>query len=184
MESGTFTTSSDRSKPGDPTQELAPSASQGNSQGTGAGAMALQGNDPSSRGVTVQVTPPPPSGTTSSAVGPTRTQDSDGSDYFPTTGPSIYRMEPRTHEETIGNYLSDASPSFLEWIVWEELGIDQRYLWHFGLDRSHYATYMTVEMLRFIANHDATVVKGIMGCLLYTSPSPRDLSTSRMPSSA
>ena len=25
---------------------------------------------------------------------------------------------------------------------------------------------------------------GICGCLLYTSPSPRDLSTSRMPSSA
>ena len=25
---------------------------------------------------------------------------------------------------------------------------------------------------------------GIYGCLLYTSPSPRDLSTSRMPSSA
>ena len=25
---------------------------------------------------------------------------------------------------------------------------------------------------------------GIVGCLLYTSPSPRDLSTSRMPSSA
>ena len=28
------------------------------------------------------------------------------------------------------------------------------------------------------------LVPGIMGCLLYTSPSPRDLSTSRMPSSA
>ena len=25
---------------------------------------------------------------------------------------------------------------------------------------------------------------GVLGCLLYTSPSPRDLSTSRMPSSA
>ena len=28
------------------------------------------------------------------------------------------------------------------------------------------------------------VAYGIWGCLLYTSPSPRDLSTSRMPSSA
>ena len=27
-------------------------------------------------------------------------------------------------------------------------------------------------------------LNGILGCLLYTSPSPRDLSTSRMPSSA
>ena len=30
----------------------------------------------------------------------------------------------------------------------------------------------------------ADVVGGPIGCLLYTSPSPRDLSTSRMPSSA
>ena len=27
-------------------------------------------------------------------------------------------------------------------------------------------------------------ISGLQGCLLYTSPSPRDLSTSRMPSSA
>ena len=27
-------------------------------------------------------------------------------------------------------------------------------------------------------------IDGVKGCLLYTSPSPRDLSTSRMPSSA
>ena len=27
-------------------------------------------------------------------------------------------------------------------------------------------------------------VRAVIGCLLYTSPSPRDLSTSRMPSSA
>ena len=30
----------------------------------------------------------------------------------------------------------------------------------------------------------AKAVKELKGCLLYTSPSPRDLSTSRMPSSA
>ena len=30
----------------------------------------------------------------------------------------------------------------------------------------------------------AEVKRGAGGCLLYTSPSPRDLSTSRMPSSA
>ena len=35
---------------------------------------------------------------------------------------------------------------------------------------------------QFIGNLDNTTVLG--GCLLYTSPSPRDLSTSRMPSSA
>ena len=31
---------------------------------------------------------------------------------------------------------------------------------------------------------DVTINQLLMGCLLYTSPSPRDLSTSRMPSSA
>ena len=35
-----------------------------------------------------------------------------------------------------------------------------------------------------IENYHGRNPKFIMGCLLYTSPSPRDLSTSRMPSSA
>ena len=34
------------------------------------------------------------------------------------------------------------------------------------------------------ARIDATAMRLIEDCLLYTSPSPRDLSTSRMPSSA
>ena len=48
----------------------------------------------------------------------------------------------------------------------------------------------SLEMARFGQNSDAEtiIVAGVkfMGetCLLYTSPSPRDLSTSRMPSSA
>ena len=39
---------------------------------------------------------------------------------------------------------------------------------------------LTLKALRLIKNCDALV----HDCLLYTSPSPRDLSTSRMPSSA
>ena len=35
-----------------------------------------------------------------------------------------------------------------------------------------------------VKNDSLEVSSGIEGCLLYTSPSPRDLSTSRMPSSA
>ena len=31
---------------------------------------------------------------------------------------------------------------------------------------------------------DEVIMGNVLGCLLYTSPSPRDLSTSRMPSSA
>ena len=35
-----------------------------------------------------------------------------------------------------------------------------------------------------VASSGVDIVVELMGCLLYTSPSPRDLSTSRMPSSA
>ena len=53
-----------------------------------------------------------------------------------------------------------------------------------------FAAVLRVAIERFIA--DAGVVKDMVctnkvrerGCLLYTSPSPRDLSTPRMPSSA
>ena len=38
--------------------------------------------------------------------------------------------------------------------------------------------------VEFVATDWKTLVSGVTSCLLYTSPSPRDLSTSRMPSSA
>ena len=40
------------------------------------------------------------------------------------------------------------------------------------------------RQLAMIAGHWALRGFGVWACLLYTSPSPRDLSTSRMPSSA
>ena len=41
------------------------------------------------------------------------------------------------------------------------------------------------EVVSFTAQAEASLwVRGFLACLLYTSPSPRDLSTSRMPSSA
>ena len=40
-----------------------------------------------------------------------------------------------------------------------------------------------VERLRALG-YPVNATQGVGGCLLYTSPSPRDLSTSRMPSSA
>ena len=48
------------------------------------------------------------------------------------------------------------------------------------------APWYSIEGLQDIANlHDETLSNGDQyTCLLYTSPSPRDLSTSRMPSSA
>ena len=36
----------------------------------------------------------------------------------------------------------------------------------------------------YFAYYDATMMEHIFDCLLYTSPSPRDISGSRMPSSA
>ena len=40
------------------------------------------------------------------------------------------------------------------------------------------------ELISHGFTHAALAKKRILSCLLYTSPSPRDLSTSRMPSSA
>ena len=41
-----------------------------------------------------------------------------------------------------------------------------------------------IESKKYKKSYANTNTKGIAICLLYTSPSPRDLSTSRMPSSA
>ena len=49
-------------------------------------------------------------------------------------------------------------------------------LGHITLNRPKALNALTLDMVREITRH--------MVCLLYTSPSPRDLSTSRMPSSA
>ena len=68
-----------------------------------------------------------------------------------------------------------------------------------ALEHAFHAAAMAVVRSRVVVVEDATAVKSFMGsapkeglktkvmyvdCLLYTSPSPRDLSTSRMPSSA
>ena len=50
---------------------------------------------------------------------------------------------------------------------------------------SHYvAEYLQKHGYRIIPVNPVCAGTHILGCLLYTSPSPRDLSTSRMPSSA
>ena len=60
-----------------------------------------------------------------------------------------------------------------------------------GVIPAFYACYdaegnISTEGVKALTRHlIAKGVKGVyVGCLLYTSPSPRDLSTSRMPSSA
>ena len=44
--------------------------------------------------------------------------------------------------------------------------------------------YIAGKEVNPVANGMATAADWMSACLLYTSPSPRDLSTSRMPSSA
>ena len=53
-------------------------------------------------------------------------------------------------------------------------------------DAEEYGVQVTKAILQCMPNPDGEncVTEEISICLLYTSPSPRDLSTSRMPSSA
>ena len=53
-------------------------------------------------------------------------------------------------------------------------------------DREEYKAWAAQQEQIYLEEMAATnvVLKEEVGCLLYTSPSPRDLSTSRMPSSA
>jgi len=53
-----------------------------------------------------------------------------------------------------------------------------------GIDQRRLASGITAAPLDVVIDALADGAKVIWHCLLYTSPSPRDLSTSRMPSSA
>ena len=55
-----------------------------------------------------------------------------------------------------------------------------------GLGNEYLTDYNPTVVVRIPMNEDAVLTAdvGMSACLLYTSPSPRDLSTSRMPSSA
>ena len=77
------------------------------------------------------------------------------------------------------------------WLVYASQGYDAIYEWLSAEDRSKleenlfkpFADHISVDSPQFfnrVHNHSTWGV----ACLLYTSPSPRDLSTSRMPSSA
>ena len=85
------------------------------------------------------------------------------------------------------SFLNAEEPSACDLVT--DFGIDV--LWHpsLGMDMGENVQ----NMLRDITSgkkeldifvFEGTVIMGPNGCLLYTSPSPRDLSTSRMPSSA
>ena len=67
-------------------------------------------------------------------------------------------------------------------MVYENMNDFERGLRDFG---TRVDVICAMEMAGRISEEDAyQEIKALCNCLLYTSPSPRDLSTSRMPSSA
>ena len=67
----------------------------------------------------------------------------------------------------------------INWLAWLVLVI----LWNYGFPN---ATPLQDVLAAVILSILFIIIQKVQsrGCLLYTSPSPRDLSTSRMPSSA
>ena len=73
------------------------------------------------------------------------------------------------------------------YFIFGSLEIDPQYVMHLAVGTS-FAIIIPTSTVSVLTHHkfkavDFDIVKNY-GCLLYTSPSPRDLSTSRMPSSA
>ena len=64
--------------------------------------------------------------------------------------------------------------------------IDDHYAHHFNYEpkTAHYYKYHEEEILKDIEEYVSGTYQGHYTCLLYTSPSPRDRTRSRMPSSA
>ena len=86
------------------------------------------------------------------------------------------RLRPYT-ETTPKPLLPVAGKGIIEWQI--------RWLKHYGIDEIVIcAGYLKEKIIEQIGNGSRYGVKVGYVCLLYTSPSPRDLSTSRMPSSA
>ena len=56
--------------------------------------------------------------------------------------------------------------------------------WDLGIDPGLIKDGVESHLQELLANDPTSIADGYKLCLLYTSPSPRDLSTSRMPSSA
>ena len=82
--------------------------------------------------------------------------------------------------------LSDADAEELRKTVAKELGSDEKIrLVQNTVERSKGRQVITIELeTDNLLDLEDLVPDEESGCLLYTSPSPRDLSTSRMPSSA
>ena len=82
--------------------------------------------------------------------------------------------------EIAGEYLRKGRPVYVE-------GRLRTRKWTGQDGQERFTTEIIAEQMQMLGGRDGGGDMGgggSMGCLLYTSPSPRDLSTSRMPSSA
>ena len=68
----------------------------------------------------------------------------------------------------VDHYINDLSINSIFSFSRSSIGIDNNKVKHFSID----------------IENESSIENAAKSCLLYTSPSPRDLSTSRMPSSA
>ena len=101
------------------------------------------------------------------------------SSKLPNTGKSIFsEMSARAREANAIN-LSQGFPNFDCDPQLVELVSK-----HMKQGKNQYAPMAGIEALRIAIQKKIHTHRNISICLLYTSPSPRDLSTSRMPSSA
>ena len=102
-----------------------------------------------------------------------------------------------------GSPIDGVSNDALTWLILGGLGasVDQMIFWRWNMAKPSAVTVFLAASSLLLASADLPVVQAQEGgglkewstdqdvdddsvCLLYTSPSPRDLSTSRMPSSA
>ena len=95
-------------------------------------------------------------------------------------------MFPRKFFSEDHEIFRDATRRFIENEIvpnhaeWEQQGIVSRELWNAAGENG----LLAVQCQRNMVAPGAIFYIALSSCLLYTSPSPRDLSTSRMPSSA
>ena len=102
--------------------------------------------------------------------------------YLPTTISSIVMLiiTYKLHQELIGKKFAIASPLILSTTF---LWFDYSHLATQDLIYSCLVTFGIFSIVKTKSKKELVYIS-LFGCLLYTSPSPRDLSTSRMPSSA
>ena len=96
----------------------------------------------------------------------------------PTTTILIDKLTPKSLGSLVALY---EQRIFVQGIVWNIFSYDQ---WGVELGKQLADSILSEINTKVIKQHDDSTNELLNSCLLYTSPSPRDLSTSRMPSSA